>query len=146
MQAKRYKDTVPPDAVRALAGVMNDKAAAKGILVTTAWYGKSSLDFAPTHRTHATHRRTRPQSPPPRTPRHRRPHRPPQTPPRLAPPRHPVTPTETPLVDNGQTRIGKARPRRTVPTRTRHTALPHPARPQKASSGSYPCPVRRRGR
>lgn len=46
IQAKRYKDTVPADAVRALAGVMNDKAAAKGILVTTAWYGKSSLDFA----------------------------------------------------------------------------------------------------
>jgi restriction system protein len=46
IQAKRYKDAVPADAVRALAGVMADKAAAKGILVTTAWFGKSSLDFA----------------------------------------------------------------------------------------------------
>ncbi|MHA6765735.1 hypothetical protein [Streptacidiphilus sp. PAMC 29251] len=52
---------------------MNDKAAAKGILVTTAWYGKSSLDFAQRTGRMQTHRRTRPQSPPPRTPRHRRP-------------------------------------------------------------------------
>ncbi|MFD0257490.1 restriction endonuclease [Kitasatospora indigofera] len=49
IQAKRLKGTVPTDAVRALAGVMHDKAAAKGILVTTAWFGKSSVDFA--HRT-----------------------------------------------------------------------------------------------
>jgi restriction system protein len=46
IQAKRTKNTVPAEAVRALAGVMHDKAAAKGILVTTAWFGKTSLDFA----------------------------------------------------------------------------------------------------
>jgi len=34
------------EAVQALAGVMNDKAAAKGILVTTSWVGKASRDFA----------------------------------------------------------------------------------------------------
>lgn len=46
IQAKRTKNTVPAEAVRALAGVMHDKAAAKGILITTAWFGKTSLDFA----------------------------------------------------------------------------------------------------
>lgn len=40
IQAKRTKNTVPAEAVRALAGVMHDKAAAKGILVTTAWFGR----------------------------------------------------------------------------------------------------------
>jgi restriction system protein len=34
------------ESVQALAGVMNDKAAAKGILVTTSWVGKASRDFA----------------------------------------------------------------------------------------------------
>jgi len=28
------------EAVQALAGAMNDKAATKGILVTTSWFGK----------------------------------------------------------------------------------------------------------
>jgi len=28
------------------SGVMHDKAAAKGIIVTTAWFGKASKDFA----------------------------------------------------------------------------------------------------
>ncbi|WP_328392319.1 restriction endonuclease [Streptomyces sp. NBC_00390] len=46
IQAKRTKNTVPADSVRALAGVMHDKAAAKGIVVTTAWFGKASHDFA----------------------------------------------------------------------------------------------------
>ncbi|TQF07758.1 restriction endonuclease [Kitasatospora acidiphila] len=46
IQAKRLKTTVPADAVRALSGVMEDKAAAKGILVSTAWFGKASVDFA----------------------------------------------------------------------------------------------------
>ncbi|WP_254594766.1 restriction endonuclease [Streptomyces sp. 8P21H-1] len=46
IQAKRTKNTVPAEAVRALAGVMHDKAAAKGILVTTASFGKASHDFA----------------------------------------------------------------------------------------------------
>ncbi|MDX3078431.1 restriction endonuclease [Streptomyces sp. MI02-7b] len=46
IQAKRYKNVVPAEAVRALAGVMHDKAAAKGILVTTSWFGTASKDFA----------------------------------------------------------------------------------------------------
>jgi restriction system protein len=46
IQAKRTKNAVPTEAVRALAGVMHDKAAARGILVTTAWFGKASHDFA----------------------------------------------------------------------------------------------------
>ncbi|MFD3456300.1 restriction endonuclease [Streptomyces sp. NPDC058691] len=46
IQAKRYKNVVPAEAVRALAGVMHDKAAAKGILVTTSWFGTTSKDFA----------------------------------------------------------------------------------------------------
>jgi restriction system protein len=33
------------EAVHALAGAMNDKAATKGILVTTSWFGKASRDF-----------------------------------------------------------------------------------------------------
>ena len=33
-------------AVHALAGVMEDKHAAKGVLVTTSWVGKASRDFA----------------------------------------------------------------------------------------------------
>lgn len=33
------------EAVQALAGAMNDKAATKGILVTTSWFGKASRDF-----------------------------------------------------------------------------------------------------
>lgn len=49
IQAKRYKDAVSADAVRALASVMADKAAAKGILVTTSWFGQASHEFA--HRT-----------------------------------------------------------------------------------------------
>lgn len=46
IQAKRTKNAVPADSVRALAGVMHDMAAAKGILVTTGWFGKASSDFA----------------------------------------------------------------------------------------------------
>ncbi|MGW6939723.1 restriction endonuclease [Streptomyces xanthophaeus] len=46
IQAKRTKNAVTAEAVRALAGVMHDKAAAKGIVVTTAWFGKASHDFA----------------------------------------------------------------------------------------------------
>jgi restriction system protein len=34
------------EAVHALAGVMEDKHAAKGVLVTTSWVGKASRDFA----------------------------------------------------------------------------------------------------
>jgi len=46
IQAKRYSRIVGLEAVHALAGVMNDKHAAKGILVTTSWFGKASYDFA----------------------------------------------------------------------------------------------------
>ncbi len=45
IQAKRYRNVVGVEAVQALAGVMNDKAATKGILVTTSWFGKASRDF-----------------------------------------------------------------------------------------------------
>lgn len=45
IQAKRYKNVVGVEAVQALAGAMNDKAATKGILVTTSWFGKASRDF-----------------------------------------------------------------------------------------------------
>jgi restriction system protein len=34
------------EAVHALAGVMDDMNAAKGVLVTTSWVGKASRDFA----------------------------------------------------------------------------------------------------
>lgn len=46
IQAKRYSRVVGLEAVHALAGVMADKAATKGILVTTSWFGKASHDFA----------------------------------------------------------------------------------------------------
>ncbi|MFG3172340.1 SAV_2336 N-terminal domain-related protein [Streptomyces sp. NPDC048200] len=46
IQVKRSKNAVPAEAVRALAGVMHDKAVTKGIIVTTAWFGKASWDFA----------------------------------------------------------------------------------------------------
>lgn len=45
IQAKRYKNIVGLEAVHALAGVIDDKDAAKGILVTTSWFGKASYDF-----------------------------------------------------------------------------------------------------
>jgi restriction system protein len=45
IQAKRYKNVIGVEAVHALAGVMNDKSATKGILVTTSWFGKASRDF-----------------------------------------------------------------------------------------------------
>ncbi|MGO8956306.1 MAG: restriction endonuclease [Streptosporangiaceae bacterium] len=46
IQAKRYSKIVGLEAVHALAGVMEDKKAAKGVLVTTSWVGKASRDFA----------------------------------------------------------------------------------------------------
>ncbi len=46
IQAKRYRRCVETDAVRALAGVMDDKRAAKGIMVTTSWYGGESWAYA----------------------------------------------------------------------------------------------------
>jgi restriction system protein len=49
VQAKRYKNIVPADAVRALAGVMDDKRASRGVLVTTSWFGKATHEFATRH-------------------------------------------------------------------------------------------------
>lgn len=46
IQAKRYSKVVGYESVTALAGVMHDKAAARGILVTTSWVGKASREFA----------------------------------------------------------------------------------------------------
>jgi restriction system protein len=49
IQAKRYRNIVPADAVRALAGVMGQMKASRGVLVTTSWYGKATDDFANDH-------------------------------------------------------------------------------------------------
>lgn len=46
IQAKRTKNHVPVETVRALAGTMQDLNASHGVLVTTSWYGKTSTDFA----------------------------------------------------------------------------------------------------
>jgi restriction system protein len=46
IQAKRYSNIIGLEAIHALAGVMEDKSAAKGVLVTTSWVGKASRDFA----------------------------------------------------------------------------------------------------
>jgi restriction system protein len=46
VQAKRYAGVVSTESVRALGGVMEDKRAAKGVMVTTSWYGKESWEFA----------------------------------------------------------------------------------------------------
>lgn len=60
IQAKRYNKIVGLEAVHALAGVMEDKNAAKGVLVTTSWVGKASRDFA-AQRQDRNHRRSRSQ-------------------------------------------------------------------------------------
>jgi restriction system protein len=49
IQAKRYSRIVGLESVHALAGVMEHKRAAKGVLVTTSWVGKASRDFAATN-------------------------------------------------------------------------------------------------
>jgi restriction system protein len=46
IQAKRYSKIVDLESIHALAGVMDDMNAAKGVLVTTSWVGKASRDFA----------------------------------------------------------------------------------------------------
>lgn len=46
ISARRSPRVVPAEAIRALAGAMNDKAAATGILVTTSWVGRESRDLA----------------------------------------------------------------------------------------------------
>lgn len=49
IQAKRYRTMVGLETLHALAGVMDDKSAAKGVLVTTSRVGKASRDFAARH-------------------------------------------------------------------------------------------------
>ena len=49
IQAKRYRGAVGVEAVRALAGVMEDKHATKGILVTTSWVTKDGHAFSTRH-------------------------------------------------------------------------------------------------
>uniref|UniRef100_A0AB33JUN4 Restriction endonuclease type IV Mrr domain-containing protein n=1 Tax=Kitasatospora sp. CMC57 TaxID=3231513 RepID=A0AB33JUN4_9ACTN len=44
------KNVVGPEAVRALLGTLQDKQATRGVLVTTSWYGKTSLDFGHRHK------------------------------------------------------------------------------------------------
>lgn len=46
IQAKRYNRVVPVSAVRDLYGTMINEGAAKGILVTTSYYGNDSREFA----------------------------------------------------------------------------------------------------
>ena len=49
IQAKRYRSAVGVEPVRALAGVMEDKHATKGIMVTTSWVTKDGRAFAARH-------------------------------------------------------------------------------------------------
>jgi restriction system protein len=49
IQAKRYRSAVGVEPVRALAGVMEDKHATKGIMVTTSWVSKDGHAFAIRH-------------------------------------------------------------------------------------------------
>ncbi|ALV35706.1 restriction endonuclease [Streptomyces sp. CdTB01] len=46
VQVKRYRNTVPPTAVRDLYGTVQDVGANKGVLVTTAGFGPGSHTFA----------------------------------------------------------------------------------------------------
>lgn len=49
IQAKRYSKLVGVESVQALAGVVEHKRAAKGVLITTSWFGRASHDFARRH-------------------------------------------------------------------------------------------------
>ncbi|MEI5102537.1 restriction endonuclease [Streptomyces sp. PmtG] len=46
VQVKRYRNTVPPTAVRDLYGTVQDRGANKGVLVTTSGFGPGSYTFA----------------------------------------------------------------------------------------------------
>ncbi|MGF0171605.1 restriction endonuclease [Streptomyces sp. Marseille-Q5077] len=46
VQVKRYRNTVPPTAVRDLYGTVQDRGANKGVLVTTSAFGPGSHTFA----------------------------------------------------------------------------------------------------
>lgn len=50
IQAKRTKNVVSAETVRAVAALVVDNGASKGIVVTTAWFGKSSWGFAARNR------------------------------------------------------------------------------------------------
>lgn len=45
IQAKRYNNLVPLSAVRDLYGTVHNEGAVKGILITTSYFGKDSLEF-----------------------------------------------------------------------------------------------------
>jgi restriction system protein len=47
IQAKRYRSAVGVEAIRALAGVMEDKHATKGMLVTIPWVTKDGHALPP---------------------------------------------------------------------------------------------------
>ncbi|MFD8087051.1 restriction endonuclease [Kitasatospora sp. NPDC059722] len=49
IQAKRYTKLVGVESVQALAGVVEHKRAAKGVLITTSWFGRASHTFAAAH-------------------------------------------------------------------------------------------------
>lgn len=49
IQAKRYRNTVPMNDVRALAGTMEDKRAARGVVVTTSGFGPDAHNYAARH-------------------------------------------------------------------------------------------------
>lgn len=49
IQAKRYNKLVGVESVQALAGVVEHKRAAKGVLITTSWFGRASHTFAAAH-------------------------------------------------------------------------------------------------
>ncbi|MGQ4479623.1 restriction endonuclease [Streptomyces sp. SAS_276] len=49
IQAKRYSKLVGVESVQALAGVVEHKRAAKGVLITTSWFGRASHEFARQH-------------------------------------------------------------------------------------------------
>lgn len=46
IQAKRYRNTVPIDAVRSLIGTMDDKRASRGVVVTTSGFGGDAHELA----------------------------------------------------------------------------------------------------
>lgn len=46
VQAKRYRAVVPAEAVRSLAGAIEDNHASRGVLVTISWFGRSAHEFA----------------------------------------------------------------------------------------------------
>jgi hypothetical protein len=62
VQAKRYTGVVSTESVRALGGVMDDKRAAKGLMVTTSWYGQGELGVRRSPRPHRANRRSTAQA------------------------------------------------------------------------------------